>query len=83
VIALTIFTRPDCHLCDDMKAAVARVAATAPVPIRVDVVDITADPGLEALYSLDIPVLLVNGRKAAKYRVTEEELRRILTARAE
>ena len=32
---------------------------------------------LEARYGLEIPVLLVNGKKAAKYRVTEEELTRI------
>jgi len=34
------------------------------------------------LYGLEIPVLLVDGKKAAKYRVTEEELRRLLAGRA-
>jgi hypothetical protein len=43
-------------------------------------VDISSDPELEALYGLEIPVLLVNGKKAAKYRVTEEGLRRIFEA---
>ena len=37
---------------------------------------------LEALYGLEIPVLMVDGKKAAKYRVTEAELRRILAGRA-
>jgi glutaredoxin len=82
VIAVTIYTRPQCHLCDDMKAVVARVAATSPAPVCVDIVDITADPALEARYALEIPVLMVNGVKAAKYRIGEEELRRILAARA-
>jgi len=32
----------------------------------------------EARYGLEIPVLLVDGRKAAKYRITEIELRRVI-----
>ena len=64
-----------------MKAVVERVARS--VPLRVEVVDISTDPRLEAQYGLEIPVLLVDGRKAAKYRVTEDELRRIVRARSD
>ena len=75
---VTIYSRPGCHLCDDMKAIVERVARTStPVP-TIEVIDISSDPELEALYGLEIPVLLVNGKKAAKYRVTEDSLRRLL-----
>jgi hypothetical protein len=79
VIALTIYSRPGCHLCDDMKAVVRSAAET--IPLHLEEVDISADPELEAQYGLEIPVLLVNGRKAAKYRVTEQELLRILEHR--
>jgi glutaredoxin len=79
MIALTIYSRPGCHLCDDMKALVERVARTStPVP-AIEIIDISSEPELEALYGLEIPVLLVNGKKAAKYRVTEEGLRRMLS----
>jgi len=85
VIALTLYSRPGCHLCDDMKALVGRIVdelahAPAHAGQRVDVqeVDISSDPELEARFGLEIPVLLVNGKKAAKYRVTEGELRRRL-----
>jgi glutaredoxin len=79
MIALTLYSRPGCHLCDDMKAIVERVARTStPVP-TIEVIDISSDPELEALYGLEIPVLLVNGKKAAKYRVTEDSLRRMLS----
>jgi glutaredoxin len=78
VIALTLYSRPGCHLCDDMKAAVERVART--VPLALEVIDISSDPELEAAYGLEIPVLLVNGKKAAKHRVDEEALRRLLGA---
>jgi len=81
VIALTLYSRPGCHLCDDMKAIVARVAQALSEPVTIEEVDISTDADLEALYGLEIPVLLVNGRKAAKYRVTEEELTRILASR--
>jgi thiol-disulfide isomerase/thioredoxin len=81
VIVLTLYSRPGCHLCEDMKAVVQRVADAAGAPIKVEEIDISADADLEARYGLEIPVLLVDGRKAAKYRVTEGELARILRAR--
>jgi glutaredoxin len=76
VIALIIYSRPGCHLCDDMKAVIRRAAET--IPLHLSEVDISTDPELETRYGLEIPVLLVNGRKAAKYRVGEQELVRIL-----
>ena len=80
MITLTLYTRPGCHLCDEMKAAIARAARD--VPLTLEEVDISTDPALEARYGVEIPVLLVNGRKAAKYRVSDAELARILTSRA-
>ena len=73
---LTLYSRPGCHLCDEMKAVVARIARS--VPLTLDVVDVTTDPQLEARYGLEIPVLLIEGKKAAKYRISEEELTRKL-----
>jgi glutaredoxin len=80
VIALTIYTRPGCHLCQEMKVIVERVVRDTHAQARIEEVDIAGDADLEARYALEIPVLLVNGKKAAKYRVTEEELRRRLNA---
>ncbi|PYR33026.1 MAG: hypothetical protein DMF92_00230 [Acidobacteria bacterium] len=93
VIVLTIYSRPGCHLCDEMKAVVLRAARS--VPLTVEEIDISLDAELDERYGPEIPVLMVNGKKAAKYpvlmvngkkaakyRVTEEELARILVARA-
>jgi glutaredoxin len=88
VITLTLYTRPGCHLCDDMKAVVRQTlrdfdASHPSAPgATIEEIDISTDPSLEARYGLEIPVLLIDGRKAAKYRVTAEELRRILAGRA-
>ena len=79
MITLTLYSRPGCHLCDEMKAVVARVART--MPLDLTEIDISTDPALEAQYGLEIPVLLVEGRKAAKYRIAEDALVRILTSR--
>jgi hypothetical protein len=62
-----------------MKAVVSRIVDRASV--TVEEIDISTDPELESRYGLEIPVLLVDGKKAAKYRVTEEELTRLLAAR--
>jgi thiol-disulfide isomerase/thioredoxin len=81
VIVLTLYSRPGCHLCDEMKAVVERVIGAAAVRAAVEEIDISTDPALEARYGLEIPVLLVDGKRAAKYRVTEGELTRILLDR--
>jgi hypothetical protein len=52
------------------------------VDVALDEVDISTDADLESRYGLEIPVLLLNGRKVAKYRVGEAELRRMLMAEA-
>lgn len=77
---LTIYSRPGCHLCDEMKSVVARVTRAMP-DVAIDEVDISTDPDLGARYGLEIPVLLVDGKKVAKYRIAEAELTRILNAR--
>ena len=78
MIVLTIYSRPGCHLCDEMKAVVQRVARAAAEPATIAEIDISTDPELESRYGLEIPVLMVNGKKVAKYRVEEEALTRML-----
>ncbi len=78
VIAVTIYSRPGCHLCDDMKDAVRRIAQTSDERIAIEEIDVSGDSELEARYGVEVPVLLVDGRKVAKYRITEDALRRAL-----
>ena len=79
---VTIYSRPGCHLCDEMKALVHRVVQAIAAPVAVEEIDISTDPALEARYGLEIPVLLIDGKKAAKYRVAEGALSRMLIERA-
>ena len=77
---LTIYSRPGCHLCDEMKAVVRKLAES--FPLAVEDIDISTDPDLDRRYGLEIPVLVIDGRRAAKYRVTEDALRRMLVGRS-
>jgi hypothetical protein len=79
---LTLYTRAGCHLCQEMKVIVERVIRESSTAARIQEVDIANDPDLEARYGQEIPVLLLNGKKAAKYRISETELTRMLTSRA-
>ncbi len=70
---LTLYGRADCHLCHEMRAVVDAVGRD--VKFELEEVDVDGDPALVAAYGEEVPVLLVNGRKAFKYRVTAPALR--------
>jgi glutaredoxin len=76
-VILTIYSKPGCHLCDDMKAVVEGVVQGRQ-QISLQEIDISNDPVLLQRYELEIPVLLIDGKKAAKFRITEQELTRRL-----
>jgi len=71
-VRLTLYTRKDCCLCEDMKASIR--AAGRKVAIDLVEVDVDASPDLVERYGAEVPVLFVNGRKAFKYRLTAKEL---------
>lgn len=80
MITLTLYSKPGCHLCDEMKAAINRVVSAKKFEVAVTEIDISTDRDLELRFGLEIPVLMADGRKVAKYRVTEADLLKILKA---
>ena len=56
---LTLYGKPDCHLCDDARRAVER--ATAGRDVVLEQVDVSLDPTLNARYGQRIPVLDIDG----------------------
>ena len=54
---LTLLTRGWCHLCDDMRAALAPIARDG--HLDVVEVDVDADPGLDAEFGERVPVLFI------------------------
>jgi glutaredoxin len=79
-LRLTLYSKPGCHLCDEMKAVIRRVSNKYS-NMSLDEVDISTDPVLLDRYGLEIPVLEIDGKKVAKYRIAEDQLRRIVDAR--
>ena len=73
---LTLYSRPGCHLCDAMKAQLDQLRTR--LEFELQVIDIATEADLEQRYGHDIPVLYIDGRKAAKYRVSDAELIRKL-----
>jgi hypothetical protein len=78
--AVTLYTGPNCHLCDVAKALVDKVASD--VPLSLALVDITTDPALYAAHRLEIPVVLVDGDIVLRGKVTEFWLRKALRGEA-
>jgi len=76
---VTIYGREQCHLCDEALDTVERVAATVEASVEITEVDVDDDPELAAEYGERVPYVFVDGRPKFKYRVSESELRSLLT----
>lgn len=75
-IDLTLLSRVYCHLCHDMEAALLPLAAE--FDAKVTVVDIDADPVLEAKYDELVPVLLHGETELCHYFLDEAKTREYL-----
>ena len=75
-INLTLISRGYCHLCHDMEVALAPLAAE--FGASVTVLDVDADPALEALYDELVPVLLHGDIELCHYFLDEPKTRQYL-----
>jgi hypothetical protein len=76
---ITLIGKPGCHLCDDARVVVDRVAAdTGTAWEELSILD---DLDLARVYAEQIPVVLVDGEQHDFWRVDEDRLRAALTGR--
>jgi len=75
---ITLLSRPGCHLCDEARTVIARVAADLGVPW--DERDITQSERDLRDYWEMIPVTLINGVQHDFWHVSEQRLRAALAA---
>jgi hypothetical protein len=73
---ITLLSRAGCHLCDDARAVIARVAADLGVGWEERDVTLSADD--LAQYSEMIPVTFIDGAQHDFWRVSEDRLRAAL-----
>jgi glutaredoxin len=69
---ITIYSKPDCHLCDLAKEVLERCREKT--DFTLEVVDISQDPALFERYRNDIPVILLDGKEIARHFVRERQL---------
>ena len=74
--SVVFYTRAGCHLCDDALAIVEEVRRRRPFALTF--VDLDADADARAKYWDKIPVVEVDGRLHAKYRVDAQAFERRL-----
>jgi glutaredoxin len=75
---ITLLSRPGCHLCEEARAVIERVAAELGVPWSER--DITQSPeDLERYWEM-IPVTFIDGVQHDYWRVSEDRLRAALTS---
>ena len=76
---VTLYTKPDCHLCEAALAVLEE--ARAELPFELTVRDITLDEALHRAYFERIPVVSVDGEELFEYFVDAEILRERLESR--
>ena len=80
LIALTLLTKPGCHLCEEAQKAIELVMFefskenSDVVQIELTELNILEDEALKNQYSEEIPVLQINGATHAYWKIDSERL---------
>ncbi|TAL43275.1 MAG: glutaredoxin family protein [Salinibacterium sp.] len=78
---LTLIGKPECHLCDDARDALASAIDElgARGSVVVEELSILDDPALNERYWDEIPVVLLNGKVHTIWRVEPDRLKAAIT----
>jgi glutaredoxin len=79
VSAVTVYSRPGCHLCEEAMSRLRELQAELGFDLRE--LDISGDALLERAYFERIPVIAVDGEELCDYFVEEAALRERLESR--
>ena len=67
---VVIYSRVNCHLCEEAEKSAREVMAE--IPFELEVIYINGDQELERLYGEEVPVTLINGAKHDYFRVDKK-----------
>ena len=76
---VTVYSKPDCHLCEDAIAALEGLREQ--LGFELVELDITADEALHRAYFERIPVLEIDGEEVCEFFVDEALVRERLESR--
>ncbi|HEX6821425.1 MAG TPA: glutaredoxin family protein [Candidatus Sulfotelmatobacter sp.] len=75
---VVVYSRKGCHLCEVVKESLSKLSRRGGFIWRE--IDVDADTELRRQYNDEVPVVFIDGRKAFKYRMDEQEFLRKLVS---
>lgn len=75
---VVLYSKPGCHLCDDVKAIIERVRQVHPFDFEIRNIEHAAADF--AAYQHAIPVVTVNDIEFSRYRLSEADFVRAVSA---
>ena len=76
--AVVMYSRKGCHLCEVVKESLDKLSRRGGFTWRE--IDVDGDPELRRRYNDEVPVVFIDGHKAFKYRMDEQEFLRRLAS---
>ena len=75
-IQVVIYSRINCHLCQEAEKKVREVLTEIPFELKVIYID--GNQELERLYGEEVPVTLINGAKHDYFRVDKKRFSEVI-----
>ena len=75
---VVVYSRKGCHLCEIVKESLVKLHKRG--GFNWHEIDVDSSAEIRRLYNDEVPVVFINGRKAFKYRMDEQEFLRKLSA---
>jgi glutaredoxin len=76
--SVVVYSRKGCHLCEVVKESLSKLSRRGGFTWHE--IDVDADSDLRRQYNDEVPVVFIDGRKAFKYRMDEQEFLRRLAS---
>jgi glutaredoxin len=76
--SVIVYSRKGCHLCEVVKESLSKLSRRGSFTWRE--IDVDTDADLRRQFNDEVPVVFINGRKAFKYRMDENEFLRRLAS---
>lgn len=78
MVTLTLYSRPECHLCEML---LAELTPLLPADVVVETVDVDSSVALERRYGVRIPVLTAGDFELSGYPLDRARVQRFLETR--
>jgi glutaredoxin len=75
---VVVYSRKGCHLCEVVKESLSKLSRRGGFTWHE--IDVDADVELRRQFNDEVPVVFIDGRKAFKYRMDEQEFLRKLAS---